>query len=433
MKILILTMILIISFSNVSFSQKFTTFIYPQYCHRIHCDQENNIWYGGDNGFDVKYELTLFKYDGYSWEGIKLKEDQSVLNCIISGPEGYVYFNTQSEIIYIANDQWKWLKLSASSQENLMFDKNNKLLFSSKEQEYVTDFASNFQTFLYEYDFQTKIVRIIRDYGKYSTLNDAGRYEKTILDYINDKDGNLYMMEIFRSPINALLTKYDGNKFENINMPVDVKNKNSFYYTIKIAIHEGILVFYYYYSKERIHKLYHYDNHEWIRKEIDLSALMYEKVKEMKFDNNGVLWFASGIGVFFIKDDQFMQFTEDDGLLSNNCTDLDFDKYGNVWVAHEIGVTKIEDPYSSVKDTGYSEDCYIFPNPTDNIAYLHHNIPLSQNLYVEVFSSEGILQRRFETQYEHTIEINIANFSSGLYIVNISNGIIQNSFKLIIL
>ncbi len=432
MKIVNLTLILIIAFSNVLISQKFTTFTYPQNCHYIHCDQENNIWYGGDNGFELKYDLALFKYDGHSWEGIELGEYQFVLNCIVSGPEGSVFVNTPSLIFYYKNDQWKWLKPSITTQENLMFDKNNKLVFSSKESEYITDFASNFHTRLYEFDMQTKIVNVIRDYRKHSTLNDAGRYEKTILDNIKDEEGNLYLIEIFRDPNNVLLTKYDGNKFENINMPVDVKNINPFYFTINLAIYENNLVLYYYYTNERIHKLYFYDDSEWIRMDVDLSALLYEKVKEMKYDNNGVLWFVCGNGVFFLKDDKLKQFTEDDGLLSNKCSDLDFDKYGNVWVAHEIGVTKIEDPYSSVKETAYYNDSYIFPNPTDNVAYLNHNIPFSQILYVEVFSSDGILQHRLETQYEDTIEINIANYPKGMYVVNISNGIKRNSLKLII-
>jgi hypothetical protein len=428
----ILTFILVIIFSNILFSQVFTTYTYPHYCHKIHCDQNNRIWYGGDNGFDVKYEFSLFRYDGSSWEGVKVKDDQYFFNCIESSPDGSVFINTSSEIMYYKNDEWKWLKLSPFTQEDIMFDKNNKLLFSSKEIEPIDDIGSYFQTFLFEYDIQSKILKKIRDYGKYPTLNSNGFYEKSILDYTRDVDGNLYLIEFFRDPKNILLSMYDCNEFKSINLPVDESKINSIYYTLKLATYESHLVLYYYYSEEKIHKLFHYNGGELIRSDVDLSALMYQKIRKIKYDSNGVLWFASGKGVYFLKDEKLYQFTEDDGLLSNDCTDLDFDKYGNVWIAHEIGVTKIEDPYSSFNETANSNDCFIFPNPTDNIAYLHHNIPFSKSLCVEVFSSDGELQQRVETKHENIIRINTSDLSGGLYIIQVTDGKELETLKLII-
>jgi len=426
----ILLIILFSGFSQTSNSAKFTTFTYPNGCFYIHCDQQNNVWYGGDNNSDVKNEYSLFKYNGDSWEGIKPNDDRCFWNCIISSPDGFVFFNTKSDIRYYKNDIWKWLDLSTGGHDNLMFDKNGRLIFSSTHVEYVTDYGSNFHSYLYQYDFQTKKVVELRDYGEYSALN-FGFYDRTLLDYKKDDAGNLFLIETIRNPFRINLTKYDGNVFTNIELPINSSNviNNS---NLKIAIFENHLTLYFYSSQNKNHILYKYENNKWTKKEVDLSGLKYKTVYKIEYDNKGVLWFVSEIGLFYLKDDLLNQFTENEGLLSSSCYDLDFDNLGNLWVAHEIGVTKIEEPYNSVNDYKSPTDFIILPNPTNNKAFLYHNLPLSNNLIVEIYSIDGKLKQNFESQYKEIIELDVSNLTIGMYLVTISNGISSSSTKLII-
>jgi serine phosphatase RsbU (regulator of sigma subunit) len=79
-------------------------------------------------------------------------------------------------------------------------------------------------------------------------------------------------------------------------------------------------------------------------------------------DSKGRLWAALfGHGVVMLEGDSLIQFTVDEGLLSNYSYGLTFDPEGNVWVGHRLGISRISAGDFRIRtyglEAGISGDC----------------------------------------------------------------------------
>ena len=79
-------------------------------------------------------------------------------------------------------------------------------------------------------------------------------------------------------------------------------------------------------------------------------------------DKKGRMWAATmGTGVILLKNDTLIQFTSDEGLLSNYCYSLACDIEGNIWVGHRLGVSRINEDNYKIRtfgnEIGISGDC----------------------------------------------------------------------------
>ena len=72
-------------------------------------------------------------------------------------------------------------------------------------------------------------------------------------------------------------------------------------------------------------------------------ALKGKFVRRTTRDANGVNWFATDDGVFRMENGEWTQFTERDGLTSNNVITIKVDQQDRIWVATDAGVNLLED------------------------------------------------------------------------------------------
>lgn len=67
-------------------------------------------------------------------------------------------------------------------------------------------------------------------------------------------------------------------------------------------------------------------------------------------DPDGTIWIATaGSGIYHFDGENFKQFTEKDGLLSNFCNAAIVDDIGQIWVGHRLGISLIQPKYSLVR------------------------------------------------------------------------------------
>jgi ligand-binding sensor domain-containing protein len=70
--------------------------------------------------------------------------------------------------------------------------------------------------------------------------------------------------------------------------------------------------------------------------------LLKSQIAQMVRSEDGSIWIATkGKGVLKYKDNQVIQYSETDGLISNSCTAITIDQYKNIWVGTNNGVSCI--------------------------------------------------------------------------------------------
>lgn len=152
---------------------------------------------------------------------------------------------------------------------------------------------------------------------------------------------------------------------------------------------------------------------------IDLKVEKYSKyrlITALVQDKSGKIWVGTeNAGLFTYDIEKGEGVRIDEGLISNNVTDLIFDAYDNLWVATDRGIT-ILDPNGGSKGK-------VIANFTDeqmNMANINCMLlPFKNEMWLGT-SDKGIVKLKFNNEYKINPEkINFVNAESGLSSNNI--------------
>jgi ligand-binding sensor domain-containing protein/serine phosphatase RsbU (regulator of sigma subunit) len=97
------------------------------------------------------------------------------------------------------------------------------------------------------------------------------------------------------------------------------------------------------------------------------------KVNSLCFDNQGKLWLATyGNGVYEKKDSVFVNYTSEQGLLSDYCYSIRSDETGTIWVGHRQGLSTINGNNIKQygKNRGINNDCNLNASCVDKTGIL---------------------------------------------------------------
>ena len=160
-------------------------------------------------------------------------------------------------------------------------------------------------------------------------------------------------------------------------------------------------------------------------------------------DDDGAIWFGTNGGVSKFANDTWTNYTTTDGLVSDTIYDIDFDNNGSVWFATNQGISKLF-------NGGFDDIPLKTKNiPTNAPVFLIKPLSISNNtldVIYESISMDRIIIKLYnisgtliKTKSFHPIiseinylSMNIGNNNSGIYIVQISQGIYSISKKIII-
>lgn len=84
---------------------------------------------------------------------------------------------------------------------------------------------------------------------------------------------------------------------------------------------------------------YQYNNESW--NNIKLMDVIDEFINDIIEDSDNGMWFATGFGLYFLKDNNWEVFLTKDGLLDVNITCLESDNEGNIWIGTKNGIMSI--------------------------------------------------------------------------------------------
>ena len=158
-------------------------------------------------------------------------------------------------------------------------------------------------------------------------------------------------------------------------------------------------------------------------------------VTEIAKDSWGRIWttiyvgyLAEG-GVAYWDGNQWFDFDHSDGIAGPNVKSLAIDSQNNIWVATTTGVSKISAIPSSlleIKNMSY----HIYPNPSSN----HININFENNSItaIKLFDNLGKIVKSVNEINRLSTSLDISNFNSGIYYLQILVGNELVSQKIIV-
>lgn len=99
----------------------------------------------------------------------------------------------------------------------------------------------------------------------------------------------------------------------------------------------------------------------------------FEEVRDIRVDNNGVVWFSSwGNGIAKMDGSDWITYTKEDGLISNFIPAIEIDETGGVWAATEYGISYIA-PNGEITNYTQSEIPLIDNNSLNEVYRLSNN------------------------------------------------------------
>ena len=282
----------------------------------LYLDKDNNVWVGtiGDGLIQVARKGVLF----YNFEAFRARSVQA-----ISGTRNHEFlFGTDVGIIqgYYTGDadslNFKLVDHVAVRGKNVtaIHTDSKDLIYFAIENEGIFYADPSFKTV-------TKI--------PFNELSE----DLFVRQIVQDEDGNLWLpvknkgvfvIDISGNVINHLATTTGFYHNEIYHIHIDSKNNKWF------AAHgSGLAV-----MKPN-------GEMNYLSKEGIFPA---RDVNDISEDESGNIWIGTyGNGVFEYDGENFIQFTTEDGLLSNYCNAVVSDKNNHIWLSHRVGLSRIDE------------------------------------------------------------------------------------------
>lgn len=206
-----------------------------------------------------------------------------------------------------------------------------------------------------------------------------GKEYPQVNDIIVDKDDNLWI-SYTDATLEQRIGKFDGNSFtwydQNINLPPMAMNGGL------LAVEKNGDLWLSYEINYFQHGIAKYDWKEWKYYNSTNSRLISNEIGSFAIDHNGNKWITAGCYVAKFNEDSIYN-TNNNPLKNNN----------NV----------------------YS----IFPNPCISSVFLRPLNLKNQGIQINIFNSKGSLIKSYTNNSKDEIELNLANYGSGFYLIQI--------------
>ena len=121
-------------------------------------------------------------------------------------------------------------------------------------------------------------------------------------------------------------------------------------------------------------------------------------------------------GVAFWNGNQWTDYDHNDGIAGPNVKGLDIDSQNNVWVATTTGVSKISTTPSSTTQDQLAV-INVYPNPASTV--LHISLSRDNIESISLYDNFGRKVVSYNNISVSLLDINLSDFSSGLYYLEI--------------
>jgi hypothetical protein len=159
------------------------------------------------------------------------------------------------------------------------------------------------------------------------------------------------------------------------------------------------------------------------------------------------IWFGTVGGISCFDGENWISFTEADGLISNWVNDIKADSQDNIWIATDNGLSKLFKITSVNNDENLNTDLFYlkldtYPNPFNMEVNFKITLNKNSNIKIYIFNMLGELMKSFENMYyamgQHNISWNAISennrvVNSGIYVVQavVDNYIISKKIVLL--
>ena len=255
-------------------------------------DKEGNLWFGTENEgvyrYDGKFFTQFTKKDGLSDNGV---------NSITEDKAGNVLFRTHRGICKYVGGKFVNIPMTDTlSITSFLEDREGNTWFGISNKGIYRYDGTNFSNLLHKYEHPF--------YGD--------RYEKFIIDIIQDKNGNIW----FSSWNGGGVWRYDDKSFKNFLPSLDYYKTNQDNRRSANTQNPSYPIL---------------NNNTFIQSQDYISDDMIFSMTE---DNKGNIWFATrNHGACRYDGKTFTSFTANNGF--NNCYSILEDKNGNMWFTTE--------------------------------------------------------------------------------------------------
>lgn len=172
------------------------------------------------------------------------------------------------------------------------------------------------------------------------------------------------------------------------------------------------------------------------------SGLPHNYVRSITGDKNGNIWIGTKTGIAMYDGDEWIPYNKDDGLISNNVFDIEVDLDNNIWIATDEGVSKFSGVPLRITDGTRSKNDFkinltAYPNPFNQTVVLDYSIPLDNNVSIKIYDLLGkelaVLVSEFKTSGNYKIYYDGKNLSSGVYLVRLNSGKFTSTKKILLM
>lgn len=297
-------------------------------------DKKGNLWFGTLNEGVYRYDGKSFtqftKKDGLSDHDVKVITEDKAGNILFGTNRGLCKYDGEKFLNIPKTDTLSITSLLEDGEGNIWFGVMNKGIYRYD--------GAYFSNFLYKYEHPF--------YGD--------KYEKYIIDIIQDKNGNIW----FSSWNGGGVWRYDGKTFKNFLPSLDyyktnqdnrnINSESNKKFSYQILNNNTFIESKDYISDDMIFSMTE-DNkgHIWFATRrhgacrydgksftsfIENDCFVSYGINCILEDRKGNMWFTTGKnGVWCYNGKTFKNFTEKDGLVNNSVWFVIEDKSGNLW------------------------------------------------------------------------------------------------------
>ncbi len=372
----------------------------------INEDQNGNIWIGTTEG--------VSKFDGIKFTNYTKKQGLRDINIhsIFIDDLNNVWFATEAGGV----SKFDGKKITTFNKENGLL--RNVVFAMTKDKDgnywFVTDSCIS------KYN-GTKFIN-------YSMYNEVSN--KTFYSILADSKGNIW----FGGVVQNGLVKYDGTKFEKIELPERYSRENKIYSLLEDRKHNIWIAT----DQEGILK---YENGNFTSF-AERNGLSSNQVYSLNCDYEGNIWIGTSIGVDLFNNESFITYTDKQGLSSNKIAGIHTDNTNTLLIGTQgfgLNLLNKKKEISTIKELKNSNILSITQDKEGNIyagvvndgIYLlkkegDKNFSIKKHITI---AEEPKIQVPLKIAFDNKGNMWIADFGSGLFCINKDNEIRKYNTK----
>lgn len=194
-------------------------------------------------------------------------------------------------------------------------------------------------------------------------------------------------------------TSFFNNFPDNSQLDI-VRDQNGIYWMA--AVYGGLIAY--------------FGVNNWTTYNSTTSAIPFDGLSGLQFDNAGKLWIATGGDGIILK--QGIQFTEynisNSAIGDNYINDITLDSTGNLWLCSASeGLIKVNPLALTLKEDAQKETIKLFPNPARNYVYINSKLAI-QNISITNIDGNQIDSIPFNFN-DAIAKIDLSNYKPGIY------------------